>query len=127
MEREERVLRNKALSDIVDIAKSKGYKVFTFDSNSKYINQVFFEDKEGRIGSASEYYSGITLSTIHKPKHGSGNGTGFMVGEEFEDPENIDLCFIHMPHWAKGTVEKYKNWDEYVSTKINSVLTYYEI
>lgn len=77
MDQSERVLANQDLKDVVAIAKQRGYRVYTFESNSKNIEQVFIEHTDGRIGSCSTFYGGIKFFTMHKPVRGSGNGSGF--------------------------------------------------
>lgn len=129
---EQRELKNVDLKEVVTIAKSKGYNVYTFESSSKYIEQIFIEDLEGgRVGSASAYYSGIQFSTVHKSKRGSGNGTGFgglIKGENFNDPQDLDICFIHMPYWGhakESNVVKYTSFEDYLKT--HTILNYYKI
>ena len=129
---ENRELRNEDLKEVVKIAKFKGYNVYTFESSSKYIEQVFIEDlKGGRVGSASAYYSGVRFSTIHKSKNGSGNGTGFgelIKGEDFNNPADLDICFTSVPYWGgvKGSnIVKYTSFEDYL--KINTILNYYKI
>lgn len=127
--REDRILRNESMFDVVDIAKNRGYKVYTFDSSSKYIEQIFIEDKEGRVGSCSSYYGGIQFSTVHKSKRGSGLGNGFgglVKGQDFNQPKDLDICFISYPYWhSKGGVEKYKSFEDYKLE--NKILKYYEL
>lgn len=132
MNRSERVIRNEDLQKVVSLAKEKGYKVYTFESvsNNKTIEQVFIEHTDGRIGSCSTYYGGIKFSTIHKPKRGSGLGDGFgqlVEGEDFNNPQNIDVCFITYPYWFREnkSVEKYKSFQEYASEE--KILKYFEI
>ena len=129
-----REFKNSELEKVVEIAKNKGYKVFTFRGSnpSKYISQVFFEDLNGRIGTCQSYYSGIQFSTVHKSKNGSGNGTGFgglVKNEEFNQPENIDICFISYPYWMNGngsSIYKYTSFQDYLNKGLG-ILTYYEI
>lgn len=123
-----RKFRNEDLSNVSNIAKAKGYKVYTFESSNCYIDQIFFVDQLGRIGSASQYFSGIVFHTIHISKRNSGLGTGFRIGEEFEDPKNLDISFSLCPNWAinqSQSVTKYKNWNDYITK--NSILKYYEL
>ena len=133
MKQEERVLKNASLQEVVKIAKSKGYKVYTFESQSKYIKQIFIENKDGIFGSCSSYYSGIQFSTQHKSERGGGNGCGFaslIKGEEFNSPKDLDICFITYPYWLnnhKSNVYKYKSFKDYTETPIGSILKYYEL
>lgn len=129
MNAQNRKFRNEALEQVSNIAKEKGYKVYTFESSSIYINQIFFVDQLGRIGTASEYYGGITFGTVHMSKRNSGIGTGFGIGGEFEEPSNLDIAFLHAPNWAssvdRSNVIKYKDWNDYLSK--NTILKYYEL
>ena len=130
MKQSERIFKTGDLEKAVKIAKEKGYKVYTFESSSKYIKQVFFEDlKKGIVGSGSAYFSGMRFSTVHK-KNKVQNGTGFgslIEGEDFNSPFDIDVCFITYPYWYNSgkIVEKYKSWEEYL--KENTILNYYEL
>jgi hypothetical protein len=123
--------RNETLEEVVKLAKKKGYKVYTFESsNNKYINQIFIEHTDGRIGSCSEFFSGVKFTTMHKTKYRSGLGTGFgqlIREQEFNNPEDLDICFITYPYWyhEKQQVEKYKSFEEYKQQ--NTILKYYEL
>ena len=124
----DRIFKNEALQEACQIAKERGYKVYTFESSySKTINQIFIENQKGQIGTVSDYYSGIRFGTVHKPTQGI--GTGFGIGEEFETPQNLDIIFAHSPNWAKSQdrekVKKYSNWKEYTSKE--TILNYYEL
>lgn len=123
--------KNNDLAKVVEVAKAKGYKVYTYENTSNHITQIFIENTNGQIGTAQAHYGGIKFSTIHRPERGSGNGSGFgslVRGEEFNSPENIDICFIHSPYWTNGrqaNVTKYKSFADYL--KYNTILNYYEI
>lgn len=128
MNQSDRKLKNEALEEVYKIAKERDYKVYTFESSySSTINQIFIENQKGQIGTVSDYYSGVSFGTIHKPTQGI--GTGFGIGEEFENPENLDLIFNHSPHWAttqdREKVKKYSSWNEYISKE--TILKYYEL
>jgi hypothetical protein len=131
---ENRKLANSDLQKVVEIAKKKGYKVRTFESSGSVINQIFIEDQIGRLGSCSAYFGGVQFSTMHKSKSGSGNGSGFgqlVKGEDFNDPENLDVCFISFHYWAgsreRQGVTKYNGWSDYRQPKVNQILKYYEL
>lgn len=129
-EKNNRVFRNDELKKAVEIAKTKGYKVYTFESSSKYINQIFIENQKGQIGTISEYYSGVHLGTIHKIKRDSGNGTGFgglIKGQDINFAEDLDMVFINSPYWTNASMEKYTSFEEYRNHGTNKILTYYEI
>lgn len=116
---------NSQLKEVVDLAKKKGYKVYTFNANGP-IKQVYFVNESGQIGSAQAYFSGINFTSIHKPSREC--GTGFRIGKEFEYPENLDIAFSSIPEWGGQYlkfVKKYKNWEEY--TGKNSPLTWAEL
>lgn len=126
-----REYKNKDLKKVYEIAKDKGYKLFTFESNNKHIEQIFIENKHGDIGSCSAYFGGISFSTVHKPKQNSGNGTGFgklIKGQDFNIPEDLDICFISYPYWAgvrEANIKKYCSWDDYLNNQ--TILKYYEL
>lgn len=121
-----RKFENATLQDVVNIAKEKGYKVYTFESSGN-IKQIFFENQDGKIGTASEYYGGITFGSVHKPCREC--GTGFMMSLEFADPNELDIAFAFAPNWAtdsqRKVIRKYKDWNDY--TNRESILTYYEL
>lgn len=134
MEQKDRVFKNESLAKVVELAKAKGYTVRTFESQSSKIEQVFIEDQNGRLGSCSAYFGCVQFSTMHKSKSGSGNGSGFgglVKGEDFNDPENLDVCFISFPYWAgnqgRQGVTKYNGWSDYQQPKVNQILKYYEL
>lgn len=125
----ERKFENEVLSEVIKEAKDRGYKVYTFESAGS-IKQIFIEDiVNQRIGSASAYYGVIQFSTIHESKRGSGNGTGFgelIDGEDFNSPQDLDICFTTYPTWYKGhgEVAKYKSFAEFLE-KGCGILSYF--
>ena len=132
-EQQNRIFENDSLLEVVKLAKKKGYNVYTFESSSKYITQVFIEDaKLGRLGTVQAYYSGIQFSTMHQSESGSGMGSGFgglVDGDDFNNIEDIDICFITHPYWAigrlAGNVYKFKSFSDYLNKSIG--LKYYQI
>ena len=124
-----RRLENDLLRSVVDVAKQRGYKVYTFESSGIWIKQVFFENLKNEIGTCQSYFSGIKFGTMHKPNKICGTGFGNVVGDnEFDNPEDIDHCFIHSPFWARSyneSVIKWKSWAEYINKPTS--LKYYEI
>lgn len=117
------------LQKVVDICKANGIKVYGFQTNTP-ISQILLVDGSGNIGSVSEYFGGLRYSTVHK--RSDRNGTGFMLSDygSFESAslELIKRAMLTIkPFWANGDVIKYKNWDEYISDPVNSILTYFEI
>jgi hypothetical protein len=121
----ERNFANDALSETVQFIKEKGFRVWTFESRGP-IKQVFFTDGKN-IGSASEYFSGITFSSVHKPCKEC--GTGFRMSDEFAPKEDFKNAFYFAPNWATSqqmkAIKKYASWDEYLNK--NTILKYYEI
>lgn len=126
----ERKIENTDLKKVCEIAKEKGYKVYTFQSkHSNTIEQIFFVNQKNQIGSASTHYGGIRFSTMHKPTRGIGTGFGSLTKEDFNSPEDLDIAFMHSPNWARAenrqAVKKWNNWKEYTSKE--SILKYYEL
>lgn len=122
---ENRKFENQDLEEVVNNAKEKGYKVYTFQSSGN-IKQIFIVNQENQIGSCSAYFSGVNFSSVHKPDKDI--GTGFRVSGEFADPEKLDICFRNYPAWPTNkNVVKYKSWEEYISSPINRILKYYEL
>jgi len=130
LQAKEKELMNNDLEKVVKIAKSKGYRVYTFESSSKYIKQIFIENEKGNVGSCSAFFDGVQFSTVHKSKQGSGNGTGFgglIQGQDFNNPKDLDICFITAPYWAKpADIYKYTSFQDYIDKGLG-ILTYYEI
>lgn len=126
---ENKVFRNEELEKVVNLAKENGLKVFTFESSSKYIGQVFITDGT-EIGSCQADYSGVRFSTQHKPCHECGTGFGLQSDHIINaDLSNIKESFGMYPRWATPTqrkaVIKYASADEYTSKE--RILKYYYI
>lgn len=125
-----RTFRNESLQAVATIAKNEGCKIYTFESSSIFIDQIFIENQAGQVGSASRYFSGVQFSTCHKSKNGSGNGSGFgslVDGEEFNAPENYKVCFMVAPRWARSSdLYKYTSFEDYLNKGLK-ILKYYEL
>lgn len=122
--------RNEELEKVVNISKEAGFKVYTFESTSKYINQVFIENQEGKICTVSEKYSGVTYATVHRPNRECGTGFGLTNDIDMASLEMIVLSMnTNSPQWAtknqREAVIKYSNWADYL--KKDSILRYYEL
>lgn len=122
--------KNEQLKEVYNLAKKKNYKVYTFETRAKHISQIFIENIKNQIGSCEAYFGGVRFSTIHKPIEGSGNGTGFgglIKGKDFNDPEDLDICFINAPYWYNGKLNpKYNGFEEYENVSYKR-LKYFEI
>ena len=122
---------NEKLKKCVDIAKKRGYSVWTFKSSSNTISQIFIDNNKGAIGTVQAFYSGIQFSTLHKSERGQhNNGSGFgslIKGQQFNDPDDMDIIFSRCPYWKQNCsgITKYKSMQDYI--KRNTILTYYEL
>jgi hypothetical protein len=121
---------NKQLEQTIELAKLKGYVVFTFENHDRPITHIFIANQAGNVGECSEFYGGIQFSTCHKPMSGVGSGFGNLNGHDFHSPNDIDICFIRAPRWASYAdserVRKYTGgMSEYM--KKSTRLTYYEL
>ena len=118
---------NDELLKACQLAIELGYKVHTFNPSGKYISQVFI-DNGTTFGSVSEYYSGVSYSTCHISKNGSGNGSGFGITSDPMNAtkEGVNSVFISYPDWCRnvGGIEK-QTWKEYLGRE--TILTYGEI
>lgn len=123
-------LKNQELARVIEIAKQNKYRVFAFQKNQP-ISQILIVSQSDKIGTISASYDGVSYGTIHKPCHKFGTGFG-LSGYMASAPASLNMikscCEIVKPEWAgSGEVKKYKNWEDYVNTPINRVLTYFEI
>lgn len=122
--------KNQELKRVVEIAKQNNYRVFAFQHNEP-ISQVFVVSENNKIGTISESWGGLSYGTIHKPCHKFGTGFG-LSGYMASAPASLNMikacCEVVKPEWAgSGEVKKYKNWEDYVNTPMNRILTYFEI
>jgi len=123
---------NTILHEFVKELKQNGFKVFTSAEDKNYSYCHFIkDDKIGYV--QTDYFGGLSFSTVHKPCKNFGTGFGLndlnnrVWQPTIKDAEN---CFITAPNWATGNIgdiKKYKNWDEYVNTPINKILTEREL
>jgi len=118
------------LKEVVALCKANSIKVYAFQRNEP-IGQVIVVSENGQIGSVSESWGGLSYSTVHKGNRQCGTGFGLsgVFGCEPALIERIkDAMFTIKPDWAQNyTVEKYRDWNDYISKPINQILTYFEL
>lgn len=112
---------NEELKNVAKLLLENNYKVLYYaskDDGSKKTWLIFSIDNQ--IGYVQAEYSGVTISTIHKPCKEC--GTGFGVTEDAiinTTLDNLNEAFITAPYWAKrndvAAVKKYKDIEEYKS------------
>lgn len=124
-----RTFKNEELERVVNLAKENGFQVWTFESNSTKIEQVFITDGKN-IGTVSADYSGVRFGTVHKPCRECGTGYGLQEDHIINSGlDNIKESFMFAPRWAKAkqkaAVIKYAGWDEYLTK--NTILKYYQL
>jgi len=114
------------LAEVEAIAKEQGLKVFTFETRSNIVEQIFITDGTN-IGTCSVEYGLPRFGTVHKPIKGSGIGTGFGDVEFDHIEEGIVNCMKFAPSWVgfkdSAKVIKYKDADEYINKE--TILKYY--
>lgn len=117
---------NETLRPVIDIAKSKGYKVFTFETSSPKTNQIFITDGK-RIGTVQTSYGMLNFGTIHKPTKGIGSGFGLFEYKSIED--GIEESMAIAPDWVlksdRDKIVKYESVEEYINKE--TILKYYFI
>ena len=123
---------NTILHEFVKELKQNGFKVFTSAEDKNYSYCHFIkDDKIGYV--QTDYFGGLSFSTVHKPCKGFGTGFGLNdLNNRVWQPtiKDAEKCFITAPNWATGNIgdiKKYKNWDEYINTPINKILTEREL
>ena len=118
------------LEKVVQICKENNIECYAFQKD-RPISQIFVVDTNGRIGTVSENFGGLTYATVHKPcfDYGTGFGlSGYNRCEKASIKRVKDAMYTTLPDWAmRGTVKKYKDWADYVSTPINRTLEYYKL
>jgi len=126
-----RIIKDGGLKKIYHILKENDFKVYT-SQGKEIVTWFVFENQNGDLGYAQAEYSGVYFSTEHKPMKNF--GTGFRITQyPVSDPTLHDAigAFVHHPGWAdykyRGDIKKWKNFEEYRSNKINSILKYEEI
>jgi hypothetical protein len=122
----------KTMTEFINELKQNGFSVFTYDTE-KEIHYIHFV-KDDKIGYCQNSDWGLwSFSTVHKPC--SKCGTGFNVVDRIEEPtiELANSCLVNIPKWAANDrkffnkVIKYKSWEEYINTPINTISKYKEI
>lgn len=98
------------LSDIIlDTIAACGFDVFQ-NADPSWRSYVFFTDGK-RIGYLQAgRFGGVDIATVHIPNPRS--GTGFSMGPvEGITRENLELAFMHAPHWAdRESRESVRKW-----------------
>lgn len=118
---------NIELEKCVVIAKNNGLKVWTFETTSNKIQQVFFDNGK-TFGTASAELGLIHFGTCHKRNRHC--GTGFRVSSyDVASLENIQSTFQKAPR-GFNNYNQYvikESWAEHIADPINSILKYYEL
>ena len=120
------------LQKVVAICKANYIKVYGFQKDTA-ASQVFVVDADGHIGtvSAGPFGHGVRYATVHKGSKNNGTGfglTGYNDSEAASLDRIKDAMLTVTPSWAcRETVEKYKDWNDYLSKPINQILTYFEL
>jgi hypothetical protein len=114
---------NAELADIYRMAKEDGLKCYTSVSSTPKEKISYFWITDGtQIVYCQAQYSGVTFSSEHKPKNGSGLGTGFgLTNNEPVVINNVDEIkefFTYRPNWTlRHAVNKWKNWEEFANNE----------
>lgn len=118
---------NTELAKVVDVAKKMGLKVWTFESSSSKIKQIFFDDGK-TFGTAHVDCGVVTFGTCHKACRSC--GTGFGVPDGGRPIEELILAsLVWAPEWAYGHAKREGIIKETFAQHIKSerVLKYYEL
>lgn len=110
--------KNEELKNVAKLLLENNYKVlyYTKEGDKEKKTWLIFSI-DNQIGYVQAEYSGVTISTIHKPCKEC--GTGFGVTEDAiinTTLDNLNEAFITAPNWAKrkiDAVKKYKDIEEY--------------
>lgn len=125
---ETKEFKNEALQKAYKIAKEAGYKVFTYVPSGKYITNFHYSDGTN-IAYIQADYSGLSISTVHKPNRVTGTGFGVAANILVNDLEDLKEGFINYPNWAKSSdrqsVVKFAHLNDYINKE--SILKYYFI
>lgn len=105
------------LQPVVHIAKEKGYRVFTFESEYfPQVRQIFITDGK-RIGTCQVECGDVVFSTIHKPTRGI--GSGFRCCDFSSLEEGIEESMSFAPRWVShrdiSKICKYDSENEYMN------------
>lgn len=125
------------MNEFIGELKQNGFRIFTSCDKEKI--SYFYFVKDDKIGYCQEeYFSGFDFSSVHKANRRT--GTGYRIHSEVMNPtiKHCLDCFVSVPQWAikkywgrntenRPTVEKYKDWEEYISSPVNQILKYREL
>lgn len=105
----EKKFENKELEKAVKMAKEMGLRVWTSHNFNNTISYVFFDNGK-TYGYCEASFGGVTYSTCHKSKYGSGCGTGFRMYSDTStaNKEDIQRTLEHAPGWAWHKAENIK-------------------
>jgi hypothetical protein len=111
------------LENFLTTLKENGFNVYVPENPSTYAHFV----KDNNIGYVQVgYFGGLEFSTVHKPCNRYGTGFGLNHDNGIIDPtiEDAEKAFACSPDWGNPNVEKYKSWDEYISSPVNQIIKY---
>ena len=121
-------IKEQELSKFITKLKKNGFKVyipFEKDKEITYCNFVKY-DKIGYVECGDH---GFNFSTVHRGSKGS--GSGYQVHREKGEPtiKMAEDCFVNRPNWANSgdTVDKYKNWEDYLKGSTNRIIDKFEL
>ena len=124
---------NSILHEFVNTLKENGFKVYTSagDENYSYCHFV----KDNKIGYVqTDYFGGLTFSTVHIPNKNTGTGFGLNnINNRVFNPtiEDAEEAFMIAPNWAtyeqRNSVVKYESWENYLSKPVNQILKQIEL
>ena len=111
--------------DVANSIKDMGYDVWVAKENGMFFTESTYGYivKHHHIGYFELGLGGYDFATVHKPN--AECGTGFRVAECVETitEKIVDRTFVDAPFWGnnyveRGSVKKYKDFDEYL--KLNN-------
>ena len=126
-------MKNELLHKFVKDLKENGFKVYTSDQKEDYSYCHFVKDN--KIGYVqTDYFGGLTFSTVHKPFKNIGTGFGLNdTDNRVFNPtiEDAEKSFMIAPNWAtykqRNSVVKYESWEDYLSKPVNQILKQVEL
>lgn len=109
--------KNEEIKNCLELLLSNGYRVFKSFFDPKSQLTYFTYSKDDKVAYLQADYSGVKVSTVHKPCREFGTGFGIWEYSKINvDLELLNDGFISVPPWAKGDaskVVKYNSLDEY--------------
>ncbi len=126
-------MKNELLHKFVKDLKENGFKVYTSDPKEDYSYCHFVkDDKIGYV--QTDYFGGLTFSTVHKGNRNIGSGFGLNdIDNRVFNPtiEDAEKAFMIAPSWAtsdqRKSVVKYESWEDYKSKPVNQILKEIEL